>query len=384
MKKLKLLPIIIAAGLLGFSCNDDDEKKPDTQTIDDCLTTNSSISGTAIDGEYIVSFGTPDTNGRIASVETVFGENDIPTENLISSIAGEQSMYLLKLTKDAAEKLKNDSRITAVEPDRIISICGCFTVVEPKSVTWNAEKVGYGDGTGKTAWIIDTGIDSDHPDLNVDLERSRSFMPDVSSYEDDNGHGTHIAGIIGALNNDIGTLGVASGASMIALKVLDENGDGKLSSLLNALAYVKSNGKAGDVINISVGFEEVSDILETEIKAIANKGIYFTLAAGNNSAPASGYSPARIGGKNIYTVTAVDSTNTFADFSNFGNDVVDYAAPGVQILSTYTEGKYAILSGTSMAAPHVAGLLLINDGTINSSGSAIADPDGVADPLAHQ
>jgi subtilisin len=251
-------------------------------------------------------------------------------------------------------------------------------------VTWNVDKVGYGDGSGKTAWIMDTGIDMDHPDLNVDKSRSRSFISDVSSPEDDNGHGTHVAGIVGAKNNTIGTLGVASGATVVSLKILDKEGNGRLSTALKALSYIKSNGKAGDAINISLTLDEISESLETEIRSVANNGMYVAIAAGNDSKDASTFSPARTAGANIYTVSAVDSLNQFANFSNYGAQAIDYAAPGVRILSTYIDGKYAIISGTSMASPHVAGLLLINQGKINANGFALNDPDGKPDPLAHQ
>ncbi|MBA4056291.1 MAG: peptidase S8, partial [Marivirga sp.] len=92
---------------------------------------------------------------------------------------------------------------------------------------------------------------------------------------------------------------------------------------------------------------------------------------------------ARVSGKNIYTVSAIDSLGRFARFSNYGSDVVDYAAPGVRIISAYKNGTYAIMSGTSMAAPHVAGLLLISNGKLNTSGFAVNDPDNQPDPLAH-
>lgn len=379
----KLFPLATLLLLLLSSCGEDEIKSADT-TTDDCITSKSTTSGTIIKDQYIVAVASPAAGSRVnLSIKSVLGDNGVTQNEVIKSIEGERSYHVVKMKSEDALKLKSDSRVALVEPDRIISACGCFTVVEPRSVTWNIDKVGYADGTGKTAWIIDTGIDANHPDLNVDKTRSKSFMDDNTSFEDDNGHGTHIAGIIGAINNDLGVLGVASGATIVGLKVLDEKGDGKLSGLINALTYVKSYAKAGDVVNISIGFEDASTILENEIKAIANRGIYFSLAAGNESSDASNYSPARTSGANIYTVSAIDSLNAFASFSNYGNSVVDYAAPGVRILSTYKDGKYAILSGTSMAAPHVAGILLINKGVIHSAGNAVSDPDGVGDAIAH-
>jgi subtilisin len=250
-------------------------------------------------------------------------------------------------------------------------------------ITWNIQRVGFGDGTGKTAWIIDTGIDMDHPDLVVDATKSRSFISGVTSADDQNGHGTHVAGIIGGKNNTIGVLGVASGATMVSLRVLDGEGSGTLSSIIQALAYVNTYGRAGDVVNMSLGLDGLSGTLNQQIAYTASRGIYIAIAAGNDNKEANLTSPANATGPNIYTVSAVDSTDKFASFSNFGNDVVDYAAPGVRILSTFSEGRYAYLSGTSMATPHLAGLLLLKGNNFTTSGYALNDPDGVADPIAH-
>lgn len=372
--------------IVFFACGEDDSGTDPKTSAEDCITKSSSIHGTVIPGEYIVSFEneTGADNGRSArTAARVLAKHRILPDHILGEIQGKNLHYMARLSSEEAERLKQDSLVHRVEPDRVLSMCSCFTVIEPRSVTWNADRVGYGDGTGKTAWVLDTGIDFKHPDLTVDESGSRSFVDGVSSAADDNGHGTHVAGIIGAKNNDIGTLGIASGATLVSLKILDKKGDGRLSGALKALAFVRSNGKSGDVVNISMGLDEISEILEDEIRGVGQKGIFIAIAAGNESQSISAISPARTSGANIYTVSAVDSLDQFAGFSNFGKEV-DFAAPGVRILSTYRNGKYAYMSGTSMAAPHVAGLLLINNGEVNSDGVAIDDPDGMADRLAHQ
>lgn len=367
------------------ACEQDEAEDPGAPLVD-CVTSGSSYHGKEVNDQYIVSFeNTTTTSGRASAAARTLEENNIAASKIRDVIESENiSKYILNISDEEAATLKSSSNVIAVEPDRYLSIKACFAVLEPTLVTWNVRKVGYADGTTKTAWILDTGIDLDHPDLNVDAQRSRSFNEGETSAEDNNGHGTHIAGVIGAKNNSIGTLGVASGATIVGLKILDENGEGLLSVALKAIAYVKANGRAGDAVNISMGLEDVSEILEREVRALADKGIFVVIAAGNESRPANNFSPARTAGKNIYTITAVDSTNRFASFSNYGNDVVDYAAPGVKILSTYKDGKYAIMSGTSMAAPHVTGLLLINNGVLNAKGTALDDPDGTPDPIAHR
>jgi len=300
----------------------------------------------------------------------------------MSRFQGGRAGFIARINKKEADKLAVDPLIEAVEQDRIIALGSCFTVAAPTLLTWNIKKTGYGDGTGKTAWVIDTGIESTHPDLNVDLTRSRSFITGDASFEDKNGHGTHVAGIIGAKNNLFGVLGVASNATLVALKVLNGEGEGTLGAIVKALAYVNTNAKAGDVVNISLGEEESSDIFDSQVKQTAAKGIFVTIAAGNDSKPAANFSPARANAPNIYTVSAIDSLNNFASFSNYGNDAVDFAAPGVHILSTFTEKRYAYLSGTSMAAPHVAGLLLLSGKGIQIAGYAKNDPDGDPDPIS--
>lgn len=385
MKATWFVPVVLYL-TVAFSCTTDEES---VEKKDECLTVAGSGHGTAVQDRFIVSFpatgeGYSAGGRKTISEALLLKKHGIDEEKILNQFEGEHRSYVLAMTASEAAALEAEPGVIAVEQDKRVSLCACFTVIEPKLVTWNVNKVGFGDGSGKTAWILDTGVELRHSDLHVDTVRSRSFISDAPTAADDNGHGTHVAGIIAAKNNRIGTLGVASGARVIALKVLDSEGNGLLSDVLDALAFVRKNAKAGEVVNISLGVDEFSDILDNEVKALAATGIYIVVAAGNEGQPAKNFSPGRANGTNIYTVSAVDSLDRFAKFSNFGNEAVDFAAPGVRILSTYIFGKYAIMSGTSMAAPHVAGLLLINEGKVNRQGSALNDPDGAADPLAHK
>jgi subtilisin family serine protease len=236
-------------------------------------------------------------------------------------------------------------------------------------------------GSGK-AWIIDTGIDLDHSDLNVDQINGATFVTRTTTPDDDNGHGSHCAGIVAAIDNEIGVVGVAAGATVVPVKVLDKKGSGAYSVILEGIDYVMTNASAGDVANMSLG-GGVYEPIDLAVEALAASGVFVALAAGNESDDANNHSPARANGTNIYTVSAMDSYDYFASFSNYGNPPIDYCAPGVSIYSTYKSGGYATMSGTSMAAPHVCGLLLATGGNLTTDGYVSGDPDGDADPIAH-
>ena len=373
--------------VVTVGCKKNDNGDPANTTPDQpvCEDQHGFRNGNIIDEQYIVVYKT--SSGDLASLQKISGgllqRNQIRSSAIKRIFQGVPGGFVAHLSKDEAGRLGEDPTIEAIEPDRVVALSTCFTVAEPRLVTWNVRRTGFGDGTGKTAWIIDTGIDFDHPDLTVDQQRSKSFINGVESADDDNGHGTHIAGVIGAKNNDIGVMGVAAGATLVSLKALDKDGNGELSAIIEALGYVNENGHAGDVVNLSVGEDNVSTILDDQVKNTAARGIYVAIAAGNDKELAANFSPGRANGKNIFTVSAIDSLDNFASFSNYGNEVIDYAAPGVRILSTYKDGKYAYMSGTSMASPHLAGLLLLKGNNITTSGHAKNDPDGIPDPIAH-
>ncbi len=258
-------------------------------------------------------------------------------------------------------------------------------VCDPQQTPWGITRVGGSldvEGMGLTAWVIDTGIDLDHPDLNVDVGRSANFVWNgKKSPNDGNGHGTHVAGTIAGIDNECDVVGVAAGATVVAVRVLDNSGSGSWVGVIAGVDYVAANAGGFDVANMSLGgsrSQAVNDAVEG-----AAESVPFALSAGNSSNYAGNYSPASAYHPNIYTVSAIDSGDNFAWFSNYGNPPVDCAAPGVGVLSTRKGGGTTTYSGTSMAAPHVAGLLLFGLDPLAFTSPAIGDPDGVADPICH-
>lgn len=298
------------------------------------------------------------------------------------------SGFSVRLSKEEYDLFKNDPAIKYIEADRIISIAqgkgkpGGGGGSTGQQVPWGITRVGgFVNYTGNNvAWVIDTGIDLTHPDLNV--SSSNGFTAFTSgkdaNFNDGNGHGTHVAGTIAAINNSIGVVGVAAGAPVVHVKVLDSRGSGSYSGVISGVDWVGAKGKAGDVANMSLG-GPISQALDDAVLAASNNGIKFVIAAGNSSANANNYSPARVNGSNIWTISAMNSSDNFASFSNFANPPVDYCAPGVSINSTWKGGGYNSISGTSMAAPHAAGVLLL--GNARTSGNVKQDPDGNADPI---
>lgn len=243
---------------------------------------------------------------------------------------------------------------------------------------WNT-----GTGTGRTiVAVIDSGIDYNHPDLKANMwvntreiagngkdDDGNGFKDDVYGYDfanndanpmDDNGHGTHVAGTIGAVgNNGLGVSGVAWKTRVMSLKFLDADGSGYMGDAIRALNYAVANG--AKVINNSYGGGGSNPAMAAAIASAKNKGVIFVAAAGNDGSDndASPAYPANYSGNNVVSVAATDRADKLAGFSNFGRTTVDIAAPGAGIYSTLPKGKYGTYSGTSMAAPHVAGALAL-------------------------
>ncbi|MGN7485129.1 S8 family peptidase (plasmid) [Priestia megaterium] len=199
--------------------------------------------------------------------------------------------------------------------------------------------------------IIDTGVQLNHPELAIKLWPGYNFVEGNLNPNDGNGHGTHVAGIAGALTeNSLGIAGIAPSASIIPVRALDNSGNGTLSNIANAITY--STNAGAKVINLSLGSSQGSITLENAINHAWNQGVVIVAAAGNEASNTLTYPAAY---QNVIAVASTDINDQKSDFSNYGT-WVEVSAPGSAILSTYTGSYYAYLSGTSMACPHVAGL----------------------------
>lgn len=292
--------------------------------------------------------------------------------------------FAAEMPAQAVERIKaNNPKIAYCEQDQVVTTGPVTQQGQPtfnaqaEETPWGIARVNGGSGSPLgAAWVIDSGIQLDHPDLNVDIARSKSFIRDTNP-NDQNGHGTHVAGTIAARANGSGVIGVTPGASVVAVRVLDRRGSGTISGVIAGVDYVAQFGRAGDVANMSLG-GGASSSLDTAV-VNASAVVKFVIAAGNDGANANNYSPARANGPNIYTVSAFASGDNWASFSNFANPPIDRAEPGVSIKSTWLKSGYNTISGTSMAAPHLAGLLL--QGVNNNGGTVKGDPDGNPDVI---
>ncbi len=409
--KLTLKSALLAVTVLGISFTACNRSTPALE-VDEIITSgNEIVAGAPIPGRYIIvmndngptfnAAGSYDellTSVKLDAMDMLqtYGISADKLDNVYGVAIKGFSAFL---SNTELELLKKDQRIKYIEQDRWMRISANMdkgVEITAQETPYGIARVGSADGTGKVAWIIDTGIDLDHPDLNVDVNKSRSFLGTTGllglgllnlgggnngSPNDGNGHGTHVAGTVAAKNNDIGVIGVAWNATVVAVRVLDNLGSGATSGVIQGVDYVASAAKAGDAANMSLG-GGASTALDNAVANAASKGILFALAAGNDSRNASNTSPARVNGPNIWTVSAIDINDRFASFSNFGNPPVDFAAPGVNTNSTWLNGGYRSISGTSMAAPHVCGIILLRGGAPATGGFAINDPDGNPDPIA--
>lgn len=334
-----------------------------------------------IAGQYIVVFKDTVSDPEGTADEIVKGRGLGHLYTYTKAVKG----FAAVMSDADATQLASDPRVDYVSADREVTALAQGNVsAAAQTVPTGISRIGAmgltNEGAGVTVAVIDTGIDQSHPDLAANILNAGKSCIKRTSSSDDNGHGTHVAGTIAALDNGFGVVGVAPQARLIPVKVLDRRGSGSWSSVICGIDWVTANATRYNikVANMSLGGSGSSDnncgtsnndALHQAICRSRDAGVTYIVAAGNSSANTSTSVPAAYNDA-VITVSALADSNgtsggggpatsygaddTFASFSNYGTEV-DIGAPGVNILSTWRGGGYAAISGTSMATPHVSG-----------------------------
>lgn len=355
MKRTPLLLVGVCAwiAVIAAGCSSDNPGAPDNGGTPHALL-RVAPDNARIPGQYIVVLKS-----------SVNGVPEVAAEMSRSHGLGVEHVYSSALKGFSAQipeaRLNNvlaDPRVEYIEEDQEVFACA-------QTLPWGISATGAdsstaisGNGSGAIdnvdVYILDTGIETTHPDLNV-VGGYNFTKGKTTAYGDGNGHGTHVAGAAAARDNSSFVVGMAPGAPLYAIKVLNNSGSGSNATVIAGLDYVRgrknNNPERNMVANLSLS-GGASSAVDQAVRNCIAAGVVVCVAAGNNGQDASAYSPARTA--EAITVGAHDINNLFASFSNYGS-VVDINAPGVSILSTWKGGTTNTISGTSMATPHVCG-----------------------------
>jgi subtilisin len=389
------------------------KKKLISLMISSCIALSAIAAEDALLSNIIVSL---DAN-QIASVSEFTNDYSITSKYTYNHVFKGFSAIV---PTSMLEALKNDQRVLSVSADGNVHatksnyseimacsfLFGCKT--DQQQSPWGVSRIGANTtentGEGVHVYVIDTGIDSDHNDLASNISNGYSVemclgLDCANSWDDDQGHGTHVAGTIGALDNNLDVIGVAPAVTLHAVKVLNAAGSGSNSGVIAGIDWVAQQAASLGVpvvANMSLGGSGTktgtctnngfvgNDNFHRAICNAKNQGVIFAVAAGNDGENANLATPAAYDDA-VITVSATNINDDWASFSNWGNGAANWtnpqsapvaiAAPGVDILSTKSGGGTTTMSGTSMAAPHVAGVLALYLETIslNPNGSAFTE-----------
>lgn len=328
-------------------------------------------------GRFIASTGIPIENQFIVVLK-----DELPSfharESLLQNLASHHDGKLthtyqsalnggvMRISEAKAKALANNPLVDFVEHDSMIQLIVPLSVnSQSPTSSWGLDRIDQrdltlnntfnysNDGSGVTAYIIDTGILTTHEEFSVNRASiGYDAVSDGQNGVDCNGHGTHVAGTVGGVN-----YGVAKNVNLVAVRVLDCKGSGTVSGVISGIDWVTKNRNSPSVANMSLG-GGASTSLDTAVSNSIKSGIAYVVAAGNSGQNACNYSPARVAA--AVTVGATDVTDTRPSWSNYGR-CLDLFSPGASITSSWIGSNSAIntISGTSMAAPHVTGVVAL-------------------------
>jgi subtilisin len=324
-----------------------------------------------------------DTQTDSKKVKVIIGFKEKPNqadEDMIRGLGGETrytyniiDAKAVELPEQAIDRIKKNPRVAYVEEDGEV-----YALDAELDNSWGVDRIDadlvWSDnkGEGVKVAIIDTGIDYTHPELDNNYAGGIDYVNDDNDPMDDDGHGTHCAGIVAAEADGVGVVGVAPDAKLYAVKVLDADGSGYVSDVIAGIGWAVENGT--DVISMSLSGRFSNIYLEEACDAAYEDGIVLVAAAGNFKAPRGNgqYAETTVeypaAYDSVIAISATDISDTIAWFSSGGSEV-ELAAPGKDIYSTVLDGEYAIHSGTSMACPHVAGtaaLVIASDSSLTN------------------
>lgn len=291
------------------------------------------------ENRQILNVGDTLTEAEIKEIEEKYNvtfSNDTPKNGI----------YVINTTDESNTTTLSDDLDATLETDIPVKMSA-------DTVDWGVTRIGaekiWVDSTGSSVRIavIDTGVELTHSDLSANLITGYDFVNNDTNPSDDNGHGTHVSGIIASTQNSVGNIGAAYQAKIMPVKVLNNQGYGYLSDVAKGIYYAADNGAR--IINMSLGSPSDSLTLKNAVNYAASKGVIMVAAAGNEGGSSCQYPAAYT---SVICVGATDTSNKLASFSNMGAEL---SAPGVSNYSTYIGNTYRYMSGTSMATPHVAG-----------------------------
>ena len=359
MHKKHLIAVAVATGLAYFPVNANEYQ----------ASMVSVPQSKAIKDTYIVVFNTPSVlnlsnNNTIAEfaskqAESLVNQYDV---TVMKNFGNVLNGVLIKASAQQIKALRKDPNVKYIEQDQIMSVTPMVEAnANQPSPTWGIDRIDQRnlpldsnyhtdfDGSGVTAFVIDTGVLNTHNEFGGRASSGYDFVDNDYDATDCNGHGTHVAGTVGGA-----TYGVAKNVNLVGVRVLNCSGSGSNSGVIAGINWVKNNASGPAVANMSLG-GGASQATDDAVNAAVAAGVTFVVAAGNDNSSACNYSPARA--VNAITVGSTTSNDSRSSFSNFGT-CLDIYAPGSSITSAWYNSNSATntISGTSMAAPHVAGV----------------------------